>query len=62
MQTNQPLTRYTSDHDEKALLRSNSLVSDYSLFGFLEKEFTEGVDEELEEVFGYTKNDLNDNE
>ena len=53
---------YLCDHAEKALLRSNSLLSDYSLFGFLEEEFTEGVDEELEEVFGCTKDDLNENE
>ncbi len=43
------------------MLRSNSLLSDYSLFGFLEEEFTEGVDEELEELFACTKNDLNKN-
>ncbi len=53
---------YLCDCDGKALLRSNSLLSDYSLFGFLEEDFTKGVDEELKEVFGCTKNDLNENE
>ncbi len=51
---------YLCDHAEKAWLRSNSLLSDYSLFGFLEEEFTEGVNKELEEVFGCTKDDLNE--
>ncbi len=36
---------YLCDCAEKALPRSNSLLSDYSLFGFFEEEFTEGVDE-----------------
>ncbi len=53
---------YLYDHAEKALLRSNSILSDFSLFGFLEEEFREGVDEELEKVFGCMKDDLNENE
>ncbi len=53
---------YLCDCAQNALLRSNSLLSNYSLFGFLEEEFIEGVDEELEEVFGCTKDDLNENE
>ncbi len=50
------------DWAQNALIRSNCLLSDYSLFGFLEKEFNEEVDEEMEEVFGCTKDDLNENE
>ncbi len=50
------------DRAENILLRSNSLSSNHSLFGFLEEEFTEGVGEELEEGFGYTRDDLNKKE
>ncbi len=39
---------YLCDRVENALLRSSSLFSNHSLFGFLEQE---GVDEKLEEVF-----------
>ncbi len=53
---------YLCNHAEKALLRSNSLLSDYYLFGFLDENFTEGMDKELEEVFGCTKDDFNENE
>ncbi len=52
---------YLYDRAEKALLISNSLLSDYSIFGFLEEEFTEGVDEEFQVVFICTKDDLNKN-
>ncbi len=51
---------YLCDSAENALMRSNSILSDHSLFCFLEEEFSEGVDEELEEVFGDTKDDLNE--
>ncbi len=53
---------YLYNRAENSLLISSSLLSDHSLFGFLEEEFTEGVDEELEEVFRCTKDDLNENE
>ncbi len=62
MQTNKLWTRYFCDSAENALLKSSSLLSDYSLLGFLLEEFAEGVDEELKEVFGVTKYDLNKNE
>ncbi len=39
----------------------SSLLCDHSLFSFLEEEFTERVDEELEEVFDITKDHLNEN-
>ncbi len=44
------------------MLRSSNLLSDHFLFGFLAEELTEGVDEELEEVFGCTKDNLNKND
>ncbi len=47
---------------ENALLRSSSLLSDHSLFGFLLEDFMEGVDELLEEIFGVTKDNMNENE
>ncbi len=50
------------DRAHNALLRSSSLLSDHSLFRFLLEEFTEVVDEELEEFFGVTKDALNKNE
>ncbi len=51
---------YLCDWAQNFLLRSSSLLSNHSLFGFLEMEFTEGVEEELEEVFGCTKDDINE--
>ncbi len=52
---------YLCDRAVNALLRYSSLLSDYFLFGFLENEVTEGVDDELKEVFGVT-NDYFKNE
>ncbi len=50
---------YLCDRAENALLRSSSLLSNHSLFGCLEMEFIEGVDEKLEEILGCTKDGLN---
>ncbi len=53
---------YFCDRDKNAFLRSSIILIDNSLFVFLLEEFKEGVDEELEEVIGCTKDDLIENE
>ncbi len=53
---------FCGDQAQNALLRSNSLLSNYSLFVFLEEEFPEWANEEFEELFSCTKDDLNENE
>lgn len=46
---------YLCDRAQNSLLRSECLLSDHSVFGFLEEAFIEGIDEVPEEVFGVTK-------
>ncbi len=37
---------YLCDGAQNVLLQSSSLLSDHSVFGFLEEEFTDGIEEE----------------
>ncbi len=54
-------TFYLCNRAQNALLRSNSLMSEHAFVCYSLEEFTEGVEEELEEVFCIKKDDLNEN-